>query len=130
MPALQQSGYQYRGSSPVHVPDDALEPQEARLLRKAGLPREVDYKHLKRESSPCGEVPMKKLFCVLASFMTAGLCAFVSPGQAALIPACQVDNPPANCETMLAVIAHVRLPKQPVTTVVGRPGCGSKFDGI
>ena len=73
---------------------------------------------------------MNKLVCVLASMMTVGLCSLASPGQAALVPACQVDNPPANCEIMWAVIAHVRLPKQHVTTVVVNPGCGSKFERI
>jgi hypothetical protein len=31
---------------------------------------------------------------------------------------------------MWAIVAHVTLQKQPVTTVVDNPGCGSKFDGI
>ena len=73
---------------------------------------------------------MKKFVLVLLSLMTLGLCASGSPRQAAIIRACQVKDAPTNCEHMWAVIAHVRLPKQPVTTVVARPGCGSKFGGI
>src|SRR5882724_11235768 len=73
---------------------------------------------------------MKKLVCVLASLMTIGLFAFASPRQATVIRACQVKDAPANCENMWAVIAHVRLPKQPILAVSPNPGCGSKFKGI
>jgi hypothetical protein len=73
---------------------------------------------------------MKKLVCVLASIMTIGLFAFASPGQAAVLAACQVVDPPTNCEEMWAVIAHVRLPKQPILAVSPNPGCGSKFKDI
>jgi hypothetical protein len=73
---------------------------------------------------------MKKFVLVLLSLMTLGLCASASPQQAAIIRACQVKDAPTNCENMWAIVAHVTLPKQPVTTVVDNPGCGSKFDGI
>jgi hypothetical protein len=73
---------------------------------------------------------MKRLVCVLASFMMIGLCASASPRQAAVIRACQVRDPPANCENLWAVIAHVRLPKQPRLAVSPNPRCGPKFRGI
>jgi hypothetical protein len=73
---------------------------------------------------------MNRLVCVLASVMTAGLCALASPGKAAVVPACQVEDPPANCEEMWAVIAHVRLPKQPIAVIAPNPRCEPKFSGI
>jgi hypothetical protein len=73
---------------------------------------------------------MKKPVYVLASIMIVGLCIFASPGQAEVVRACQVENPPANCDRMWAVIAHVRLPKQPIAAAIPNPGCGSKFDSI
>jgi len=73
---------------------------------------------------------MKKLVCVLASIMTIGLFAFASPGQAAVLAACQVVDPPTNCEEMWAVIAHVRLPKQPIAVIAPNPRCEPKFSGI
>ena len=70
---------------------------------------------------------MKKRSWVLAITLVIGLFALSSQGQAALVPACQVENPPANCETMWAIIAHVRVPKQPVPVVNQYPRCGSRF---
>jgi hypothetical protein len=73
---------------------------------------------------------MKKPVYALSSIMIVGLCIFASPGQAEVVRACQVENPPANCDRMWAVIAHVRLPKQPIAAAIPNPGCGSKFDSI
>jgi hypothetical protein len=77
-----------------------------------------------------GAILVKKPVSVFVSIMTIGSCAFASLGQAEVVRACQVQNPPANCETMWAVIAHVRLPKQPITAVNPPPRCGSKFDSV
>ena len=73
---------------------------------------------------------MKKFVLVLLGLMTLGLCASGSPRQVTIIRACLVRDAPANCENMWAVIARVRLPKQPVATFAARPWCGSKFGGI
>jgi len=73
---------------------------------------------------------MKKLICVLASMMAVGLCSLASSSRAEVVRACQIENPPANCERMWAVTAHVRLPKQPVAAVIPNPGCGFTFDSI
>ena len=76
---------------------------------------------------------MKRLICMLVSIVTIGLCVLASPARAAVVRACNVENPPADCETMWAVIARVRLPKQPVTAV-NPPGsvcsCGSNFVSV
>ena len=73
---------------------------------------------------------MKKFVLVLLGLMTLGLCASGSPRQVTIIRACLVRDAPTNCENMWAVIARVRLPKQPVATFAARPWCGSKFGGI
>jgi hypothetical protein len=70
---------------------------------------------------------MKYPVWVLAGMMSVGLWALASPGQAALVPACQVENPPPDCQTMWAVIAHVRVPKQSSVAVNLYPRCGSRF---
>ena len=59
-----------------------------------------------------------------------GFCALASPAQALVVRACDVENPPANCENMWAVVAHVSLPKQSATTVNPTPRCGSSFGSI
>ena len=73
---------------------------------------------------------MKKLVFVLASILTVCLCTSASPGRAEVARACQIENPPANCEEMWAVIAHVTLPKQPIAVVAPNPRCEPKFSGI
>ena len=73
---------------------------------------------------------MKKFVLVLLGLMTLGLCASGSPRQVTIIRACLVRDAPTNCENMWAVIARVRLPKQPVASFAARPWCGSKFGGI
>ena len=70
---------------------------------------------------------MKKRSWVLAITIVICLFALSSQGRTALVPACQVESPPANCETMWAIIAHVRVPKQPVPAVNQYPRCGSRF---
>jgi hypothetical protein len=77
-----------------------------------------------------GRFLVKRLVLVLVSIMIIGFCAVASRGQAAVVRACQIEDPPANCEKMWAVIAHVRLPNQPVTAVNPPPHCGPKFDSI
>jgi hypothetical protein len=90
----------------------------------------VDYQLPDREKQPMLEGLMKKPVYVLASIMIVAFCIFASPGQAGVVRACQVENPPANCDRMWAVTARVRLPKQPVGAAIPNPGCGSKFDSI
>jgi hypothetical protein len=75
-------------------------------------------------------VSVRKLVRVFVSIVTIGLCANTLPAHAALIRACQVENPPENCEQMWAVIAHVRLPKQPIAAVNPPPRCQSKFETV
>jgi hypothetical protein len=72
---------------------------------------------------------VNRLVCVLLCLMTIGLYASASP-QVAVVRACQVKDPPANCEKMWAVIAHVKLPKQPIAAVIPNPRCESKFRTI
>ena len=72
---------------------------------------------------------MKKFVLVLLCLMTIGLCGSASP-QVAVVRACQVTDHPANCENLWAVIAHVKLPKQPILSGIPNPGCGPKFKGI
>jgi hypothetical protein len=73
---------------------------------------------------------VKKLMCLLASIMAISFFGSFSSAQAAVVPACQVEDPPANCEDMWAVIAHVRLPKQPIAVITPNPRCEPKFSGI
>ena len=69
---------------------------------------------------------MRKLVWVFAAIATIGF----SQAHAALIPACQVENPPENCEKMWAVIARARLPRQPIAANNPPPRCQSKFESI
>ena len=73
---------------------------------------------------------MKKPYWVLGTLLIAGLCAIASPAHAKLVKACEVENPPANCETMWAVIAHVGLPRQPIAAFNPPPRCQSDFQVI
>ena len=73
---------------------------------------------------------MRKAAWVFVAIVAMGSCANTSPAHAAVIPACQVENPPANCESMWAVFAHVRLPKQPITAVNPPPRCQSEFESV
>ena len=73
---------------------------------------------------------MKKPYWVLVTILTVGLWTIASPAHARLVKACDVENPPANCETMWAVIAHVRLPRQPIAAFNPPPSCQSDFQII
>jgi hypothetical protein len=82
------------------------------------------------KAAHAGEVSVRNLMWVFASVIVIGICAAASPARAAVVRACNVENPPANCEKMWAVIAHVMLPKQPIPLGTPPPRCGSKFDSI
>jgi hypothetical protein len=69
---------------------------------------------------------VKKPFWVLVTILVVGLWTIASPAHAELVKACEVENPPANCETMWAVIAHVRLARQPIAAF-NPPRCQSDF---
>jgi hypothetical protein len=73
---------------------------------------------------------MRKLVWVFVAIVTVGFCANTLPACAAVVRACQVENPPENCEKMWAVIAHVRLPKQPIAAVNPPPRCQSNFESV
>ena len=73
---------------------------------------------------------MKTHYCVLVAILIGGLLTIASPAHAKLVRACEVGNPPANCETMWAVIAHVRLPRQPIAAFSPPPRCQSDFESI
>ena len=73
---------------------------------------------------------MKKFIRALASITAITFFGSCSSGQAEVVPACQVEDPPANCEEMWAVIAHVRLPKQPIAVMAPNPRCEPKFSEI
>jgi hypothetical protein len=73
---------------------------------------------------------MKMLTWVLVTIITMGFCAIAPSARANVVKACDVANPPANCENMWAVIAHVMLPKQPIPYGTPPPNCGTKFDSI
>jgi hypothetical protein len=76
-----------------------------------------------------GEVSVKKRYWVLVTILIVSLWTIASPAHAELVKACDVESPPANCETMWAVIAHVRLPRQPITA--NPPArCQSDFGAI
>src|SRR5215813_13606474 len=77
-----------------------------------------------------GEVSVKKPCLVLVTILTAVLWIVASPAHATLVKACEVENPPANCETMWAVIAHVRLPRQPIAAFDPPPRCQSDYNII
>jgi hypothetical protein len=53
---------------------------------------------------------MRNLAWVFVVNVTIGICAITLPARAAVIRACQVENPPENCKKMWAIVAHVRLP--------------------
>ena len=72
---------------------------------------------------------MKKPW-VLVAVLTIGLWTIASPAHARLVKACDIENPPANCERMWAVIAHVRLPRQPIAAFNPPPRCQSDFEAI
>jgi hypothetical protein len=67
---------------------------------------------------------------LLLTLIMIGFCLLASPAQALVIKACDVENPPVNCENMWAVVAHVWLPKLPVAAVHATPRCESKFSAI
>jgi hypothetical protein len=73
-----------------------------------------------------GEISVRKLVWVFVAIATIGF----SQAHAAVIPACQVENPPENCEKMLAIVAHARLPRQPIAANNPPPRCQSKFESI
>jgi|SRR6516162_8666047 hypothetical protein len=73
---------------------------------------------------------MGKLVRVFMAIVTIGFCAVTSPAHSALIRACRVENPPANCDKMWALIAHVRLSKQPIVAVNPAPRCQSDFESV
>jgi hypothetical protein len=73
---------------------------------------------------------VKKPHWVLVTILIAGLWTIASPAHAELVKACKVENPPANCETMWAVVAHVRLPRQPIAAFNPPPRCQSDFQAI
>jgi hypothetical protein len=73
---------------------------------------------------------VKTPYWVLVTILIVGLSTIASPAHARLVKACEVENPPANCETMWAVIAHVRLPRQPIAAFNPPPRCQSKFDSV
>ena len=73
---------------------------------------------------------MRKAAWVFVAIVAIGFSANASLAHAAVIPACQVENPPANCESMWAAIAHVRLPKQPITAVNPPPRCQPEFESV
>src|SRR5215470_6668142 len=64
------------------------------------------------------------------TILIVGLWTIASPAHAELVKACDVKNPPANCEAMWAVIAHVRLPRQPIAAFNPPPRCQSDFQAI
>jgi hypothetical protein len=72
---------------------------------------------------------VKKPYWVLVTILIAGVWTIASPAHAELVKACEVENPPANCETMWAVIAHVRLARQPIAAF-NPPRCQSDFQAI
>jgi hypothetical protein len=73
---------------------------------------------------------MRKLVWMFVAIVTIGFCADALPARAAVIRACQIENPPENCEKMWAVIAHARLPKQPIVAVNPSPRCQSNFESV
>ena len=73
---------------------------------------------------------MKKLICGLVTVMVIGFWVRASPANATLLRACSLENPPANCAEMWAVIAHVTLPRLSVVAVNPSPRCEPKFNAI
>jgi len=73
---------------------------------------------------------VKKPYWVLVTILIVGIWTIASPAHAKLVKACEVENPPANCETMWAVIAHVVLPRQPIAAFNPPPRCQSDFQVI
>jgi len=73
---------------------------------------------------------VKKPYWVLVTILIVGVWTIASPADARLVKACDVENPPANCETMWAVIAQVRLPRQPIAAFNPPPRCQSDFETI
>src|SRR5262249_8627829 len=73
---------------------------------------------------------MKKPYWVFVTILIVGLWTIASPAHAKLVKACDIENPPANCERMWAVIAHVRLPRQPIAAFNPPPWCQSDFAAI
>lgn len=69
---------------------------------------------------------MGKLAWVIVAIAALGF----SQAHATIIPACQAENPPKHCEKMWALIAHARLPRQPIAANNPPPRCQSKFESI
>jgi hypothetical protein len=70
---------------------------------------------------------VRRLHWALVAVLSVGLWTIAPPAHAALVKACEVENPPANCETMWAVIAHISLPRQPIAAFNPPPKCQSDF---
>jgi len=70
---------------------------------------------------------VKRPYWILVTIPIVGLWSIASPADAMLVKACDVENPPANCETMWAVIAQVRLRRQPIPAFNPPPRCQSDF---
>ena len=66
---------------------------------------------------------MKKPHWARVIILIVGLWTIASPAHATLLKACNIENPPANCETMWAIVAHVRLPRQPIAAFDPPPNC-------
>ena len=76
------------------------------------------------------EASVTKPYWVPVTILIVGLWTITSPVHARLVKACDVENPPPNCETMWAVVAHVSLPRQPIAAVNPPPRCQTNFEAI